>query len=247
MSSNIKDLNPYFLGAIFSVFALLLWYFSCLAIEQTLIPKYWQSIIQFISTLVATGIGAYIAFKYRIYEKNNEVTDKEVESLNNAIITLARQVSLTEGVERKIKGKSGIDEFKRNIRAALSQEQVLINSELKMPQGEVGFVNINTLTFLIKYKNDELIKKIVDCESYVNELLTAIDIHNYYCTNVITDILQKGEASVENLNSQVQGAEKKLLIQVAKTLKLLQDVLIEIQDISKALFPNAIFINFDKV
>lgn len=244
MLSDTKYLTPYIMGVFFSVCVLMLYYFSCLAIEQSLIPKYWQLILQFLTTLVATCIGAYLAFEYRVREKTLEITEKQVESLNNAIIALARQRSVLRGIQRKVEGNSEIEELKSEARIALGQEQILINSELRMPQWGVAYVNINSLTFLIKNRNEELIKKIVDSESGINGFLTKVDIHNYYCTNDIPTMLENNEVPVDVLNSKILSLESSLLMQAKNTLILIEDVLSEIQYISKAQFPNNTFISF---
>lgn len=244
MTSDIKDFYPYFLGALFAAFILILWYFSCLAIEQSLVPKYWQNITQFIATLFATVIGAYLAFKYRTHEKINEITEKQVESLNNAIITLARQSSLIKGVKKKVENKNDIQDFKNDIRENSGQKLVLNKSELRIPEGSVVYININSLTFLIKNKNDDLIKNIVDSESNLNALLTEIDICNYYCNHEIETMLENEKASVKELNSKISEREMSLLQKAEESLCLIEVVLNKIQDISKAQFPNNTFISF---
>lgn len=240
MKTDESYLKPYVAGGFYGLFILMLWYFSCIAIEESLLPKSWDYFLRLVISLVATFVGALLAFQYRAHEKNNEVKGLHVENLNNALVSLARQRSLVQGIKKTVDGRKS--SICRRMENSLGQIHKL---KLTLPLEKVNNVDINSLTFLIKDGLGELIKEIVDSDSCFNELITKIDNINYYYINEILPKLESKKYDIEQLNSEVLNKEDELIIKVESTLNAIEVLLDKLYNEANTLFPNYIFIDFN--
>ncbi|MBU2926356.1 hypothetical protein Q4530_07760 [Colwellia sp. 1_MG-2023] len=237
MQKDNSYATPYLLGILCAFFVLILWYFSCLVIEKEILPNSFDLFIGFIITMVATATGAYLAFSYRTREKKIETKDKEVESLNNALISLARQRSLVQGIQLALKDRIDINNFSERLSKAQGVTQDIVSSNLILPLGKQVYVDINSLTFLIKSNNSSLLKSVIDSENIFNELLTKIDSLNCMQSkskkNNDTVIAPPKNSSEVDINNKVE-----------KVLVDIESVLTELYDEANKLFVGYDFINF---
>jgi hypothetical protein len=187
MQKDNSYATPYLLGILCAFFVLILWYFSCLVIEKEILPNSFDLFIGFIITMVATATGAYLAFSYRTREKKIETKDKEVESLNNALISLARQRSLVQGIQLALKDRIDINSLTFLIKSNNSSLlKSVIDSENIFNELLTKIDSLNCMQSKSKKNNDTVIappknssevdinnkveKVLVDIESVLTEL-----------------------------------------------------------------------------
>jgi len=83
--------NPYFLGVIYAIIALNVWYLSMVAVENQSIPQSYDYIIKVIIGVTSAFFGAYFALKLREYEEDKKEIRQRVNNLNKSLFTLYRQ------------------------------------------------------------------------------------------------------------------------------------------------------------
>ncbi len=70
--------------------SLMIWYFSCLAIDKQLVPGSYEFLASFLSTLTATFVGAFLAFKFNSKLDQKKLEREKVEFLYNKLHAYSR-------------------------------------------------------------------------------------------------------------------------------------------------------------
>ena len=170
--NNRQFYLPYFLGAAFAIQLLLLWYFSCLAIENKVLPTSLDYSFRFFMISLSSFLGVWAAYRFRIHESKAEEVKARMYSLNQTMIAVARQRSIERGLKEKIDKHLVItDELirLRPIRLALA-------SELS--------IDTNSITFAIELGYRNLVVELIDLEHYYYSMIESISIWNGLCDQV---------------------------------------------------------------
>jgi len=100
VGGRLKQYKHEILGFLFGVALLNLWYLSGIAVEERVLPKYYDYVVNIITVTISTALGAYLAFRYNasLEEQKrsiqlNEEKLKEVAKLNRALFNLGRQLN----------------------------------------------------------------------------------------------------------------------------------------------------------
>ena len=70
--------------------SLVIWYFSCLVIDKQLVPSNYEFLARFLSTLTATFVGAFLAFKFNSKLEQKKLEREKLESLYNKLHAYSR-------------------------------------------------------------------------------------------------------------------------------------------------------------
>lgn len=88
----LKNYNydPVVTGVFVGIGSLVIWYFSCLAIDKQLVPGNYEFLAGFLSTLTATFVGAFLAFKFNSKLDQKKLEREKVEFLYNKLHAYSR-------------------------------------------------------------------------------------------------------------------------------------------------------------
>ncbi|WP_237499350.1 hypothetical protein, partial [Pseudomonas edaphica] len=87
---NLRSYDPIWMGILTGLAALILWYFSSLAVEKSITPltdKIWP----FFSAGLGAFSGSYFAYLFRKHEENQANLNKRKSALDACLFTLIRQ------------------------------------------------------------------------------------------------------------------------------------------------------------
>ncbi|WP_370298113.1 hypothetical protein [Pontibacterium sp.] len=170
--------DPLVTGLIVGIGALILWYFSCLAIEQKLIPSNFDHITRFFTILVATLCGAFAAFRFnakleeRKVSRENEVLENEkVAVLNKALLNIALQLNVIGNIKRLLDRYDNIHEHAFKMPAEKN-----FNEKVFVDVNEIALILTGEPMLLmeISVEQDGFIQTIeslkVRHENYINEI-----------------------------------------------------------------------------
>lgn len=153
--------DPVVTGLFAGIGFIVLWYFSSLAIEQRLLPKYFEYIIRFFTVLLASLSGAFAAFRFnaRIEDKKNQrEEDKKVKEkvaiLNRALLNIALQLNAIN-----------------NIKNLLSRYPNIHDQAFKMP-AEMNFnekisVDVNEISLILSDYPQLLMEISVEQDAFI--------------------------------------------------------------------------------
>lgn len=84
----MKNYLPEFLGVLFALLLINAWYLSGIAIEQGVVPLYYEHIIRALTVAGSAGFGATLAFKFknRLEGIKNERIELKEKAQNAAIL-----------------------------------------------------------------------------------------------------------------------------------------------------------------
>lgn len=109
--------DPIITGIFVGLAGLILWYFSTLAITESLTPKWVEPFLDFLTALSGAFAGAYFAFKYghkmELEKRQLEETkkaDNDVAIINRAILNLAIQYNTICNIRHELGKQKNIHE-----------------------------------------------------------------------------------------------------------------------------------------
>lgn len=88
---KLKDYEPEFIGVLFAILLLNVWYLSSFAIETRVIPKSYDYFIDAIIVVSAAFFGSYSAFRFNANKEAKLENQKKIDSLNSTLFRLMRQ------------------------------------------------------------------------------------------------------------------------------------------------------------
>lgn len=111
--------DPIITGLFAAVSALLFWYFSALAIDKEVIPTGASFVLGFISTTLATGIGAFLAYLFskdleskRRDHEESLMMQSRLEQANSVLVELALIANDIENIINTYKSQEKREYFK---------------------------------------------------------------------------------------------------------------------------------------
>lgn len=106
---NLKNYLPEFWGVLFACLLINAWYLSGIAIEQDVVPIYYEHIIRAITVAGSAGFGATLAFKFNnrlegIKNERIELKEKAQNAaiLNKALLNIAMQLNTIGNMKKKL-------------------------------------------------------------------------------------------------------------------------------------------------
>lgn len=84
----MKYYIDYFLGALFALLLIAIWYFSSLAIEEVVLPKQYDFIIQLLTVVIGAFVGALAAFNFNRRINTEKELSERVDKARNTLFKL---------------------------------------------------------------------------------------------------------------------------------------------------------------
>lgn len=179
--NRIKNYSPEIIGILTVLAALNLWYLSSLAIENTILPKSLDYLINASISAVGAFIGAYFAFKLKKNEDDKIVLNTNKDSLDMSLLILARQMNALSNF------KLDLDRFPTPFERAFNLPA------LKPPAYHDLRQNIASLTHLIEHGEVQIILNISIEQERFEQTIHSINIRNeFYVNEVQIAISEKG-------------------------------------------------------
>ncbi|MEZ8827038.1 hypothetical protein AB6E04_22070 [Vibrio amylolyticus] len=176
----MKDYRDYINGALFGLLLLVLWYFSSLVIQNSVIPKSWDYFLRFATNVLGVMLGALLAFKF------NRKLDSERERKNNEISLMLARFVLNRKLHRMKELYEGhLKEWKNNPDAWHAMKPL---QHIEMMEGNVNF---DSLSFLISTNELDLFEAFRAEEKYTKAIAVInerSDFHSDDYQNIFTEL-----------------------------------------------------------
>ena len=244
--AKLKDYQPEFFGVILALLLINVWYLSGVAIENKVLPKDYDFILQGLVTLVAAFGGAYFAFYLRENQDRNIVIEKNISAINTALFTLARQESAIDGIWKSI---CHLEKNKKRTRKL----RVIGVADYKSIK-----LNIDSLSYLISEGHKNLLFELAltqdrfELTTGVLELRNSIHLHEFQPAIFKLGVKSIGEITEEELIEMVGGyiygnlnsATDNLYETVSKCKESLSTIRDDVYSTAITLFPKSRIVYF---
>lgn len=170
--------DPVVTGIFVGIGTLVLWYFSCLVIEEKTYPTYFDHISRFFTVLIATLVGAFAAFRFnasldekKAARENDALIASKVAILNKALLNVALQLNVIGNIEKLLNRYNNIHEHAFKMPAEKN-----FNENISVDINEISLILTNNPQLLmeISVEQDGFIQTIeslkVRHEHFIKEL-----------------------------------------------------------------------------
>ncbi|PMX22448.1 MULTISPECIES: hypothetical protein [unclassified Pseudomonas] len=184
---NLRNYDPIWMGILTGLAALILWYFSSLAIDKSITPttdKIWP----FFSAGLGAFFGSYFAYLFRRHEEKQAKLNKRKSTLEACLFTLTRQYNAMFQMKRTY------DEFPTDIDRAISMPAA------KFPEYKDARIDFESLNFLTELKNvSHLLDLTIEQERFEQTIL-SINIRNDFHLEKLQPALEKHDMNGRELS-----------------------------------------------
>lgn len=174
-----ESYKPEILGLIVGSGALILWYFSSLAIDKAVVPSSFQSIVTICGSAFGAFFGAYCAFKLRQYEESQNKSNKRKAALDSCLFTMARQRNAVSLMKKEYDKYPG--EFAR----------AFLMPAAKPPEYKDVKVNLEDLMFLTNHESVMLLFHLSIEQERFEQVVFAVNNRNTYTVDHLQPALAK--------------------------------------------------------
>jgi len=189
-NSNKENFMPEILGIFVGTGALLLWYFSSLAIDKSVIPSSFQSIFTICGSAFGAFIGAYCAFKLRQLEENQNKHNKRKTALDLCLFTMARQYNAVSLLKRQY------DEYPVKFFRAFNMPA------MKPPEYTDLKVKLDELIFLTSHDQMDFLFHLSIEQERFDQAIFAVALRNDYAIDHLQPELAKHKLNGKDVSSE---------------------------------------------
>ncbi|WP_445363923.1 hypothetical protein ACJJIQ_05200 [Microbulbifer sp. ANSA003] len=132
--SNWKSYRPELLGVLTAVLVLNALYLSGIAVEQAVIPKYYEFAIRAVITVGGVFVGAFLAFKLNIERDKGEEDKKQFREINFALLYILRLKKSVRLIEMDL------EMYESHLAKMLSHHEYPSFEDLKYDLDELKFL-----------------------------------------------------------------------------------------------------------
>lgn len=245
---SLKDYQPEVFGILVALAALNLWYFSGLAIENSIVPKSYDYLIRAFTVAVGAFVGAFAAFGLKRYEENKLSLKQQKAALNASLFVLLRQQNAISCIKRDL------DKYETPFDRALSLPA------FKPPEYSDVRQDIESLHFLIDEHEPQILMELTIEQERFEQTLNAINIRNEFYVNEVQPALsyyalngrplplaEFEEKLGERLFQGAINGAKTMYELVEASDKSLEEKYTELRNIAKNMFPGERFIAWKKM
>lgn len=241
-----ESYTPEILGVLVGTGALMLWYFSSLAIDKVVVPSSFQSMVTICGSAFGAFFGAYCAFKLRQQEENQSKRNKRKTALDLCLFTMVRQHNAVRAMKKQYDEYP--DEFQR----------AFLMPAAKPPEYKDLKVSMDELIFLTDHESiKDLLHLSIEQERF-EQVVFAVNIRNTYAVEYLQPALAKhglngkmvsyeelqealGEVTFKTALSAANKAHE-LLNSAEKSILKMQN---KIHTIAKSIYPEERFLRLE--
>lgn len=175
---NLRSYDPIWMGTLTGLAALILWYFSSLAIDKTIAPttdKIWP----FFSAGIGAFCGSYFAYLFRKYEERQAKLNKRRSSLDACLFALTRQYNAM------FQMKKVFDQYETDFERAFTMRAT------KFPEYKNIQIDFESLNFLPEHKElNHLLALTIEQERF-EQTIVSMEIRNNFHIEKLQPALEK--------------------------------------------------------
>jgi len=180
---------PEILAVVVSFLLLNVWYLASLAVNEKLIPKSYELIINGFILFAATFFGAYVAFKLNENKEINKLESRQKVALDMSIFILIRMI---QGFRSTLKS---IEDYKSVEQRAFSMPA------FKPPDYQDLNFDFNELSFLLQYDSQIVLDLAIEQDRY-KQLFNSINERNKFYLERVEPQLSKNNIRNMKVNEQ---------------------------------------------
>ncbi|MNG93142.1 hypothetical protein D3C77_407570 [compost metagenome] len=174
----MKNHLPEFLGVLFALLIINAWYLSGIAIEEGVVPIYYDHIIRILTVAGSAAFGATLAFKFnhRLEDiKNARAALKEKAQnsavLNKALLNIAMQLNTIDNMKKKLSKYNTIHE-----------KAFAMNAEKNFRENAI--VDINEIALILTSKPQLLLEINNEQDGYL-QTIESFKVRNEHYLNIL--------------------------------------------------------------
>ncbi|MCF5142823.1 hypothetical protein GIW41_28105 [Pseudomonas sp. PA-6-1D] len=175
---NLRSYDPIWMGILTGLAALILWYFSSLAVEKSITPltdKIWP----FFSAGLGAFSGSYFAYLFRKHEENQANLNKRKSALDACLFTLIRQYNAMYQMKKLF------DQYELDFDRAFSMQAI------KFPEYKDVRIDFNGLNFFSEANEiGHLLALTIEQERF-DQTIISMDLRNNFHVNTLQPALEK--------------------------------------------------------
>lgn len=238
-----KTFTPIIHGVISGALALNLWYLSSVAIDKNVTPSDYSKVIDVSLVL----IGAFIAYLFRLIEKNLKEKRDQKAVLNKALATYLRQIQILSELK---------DDFKDH-KDKHDEKRALETIPYELPEYSGVKQDIEQLDFLIEMQHADTYLQVSISQEAFDQVINAVKARSAFFDNhVIPGLIKVDEQglvpNIKNLREALGMEKFKRLVHLTNEMytsldhnaNVLNKNIDRLFCCSKSIFPDHAFIYF---
>ncbi|NVZ52771.1 hypothetical protein HX792_20670 [Pseudomonas sp. B6002] len=183
---NLRSYDPIWMGTLTGLAALILWYFSSLAIEKSITPSA-DKIWPFISAGLGAFSGSYFAYLFRKHEEKQASKNKIKLALDACLFTSIRQYNAMYQM------KNYFDHYPGDLDQAFSM------SAVKFPDYKDARIDFDSLNFLNDFDEiSHLIDLTIEQERF-EQTIVSMEMRNSFHAEKLQPALEKHDINGREL------------------------------------------------
>ncbi|WP_158653312.1 hypothetical protein [Aeromonas veronii] len=239
--------DPVITGLVVGLGALMLWYYSSLAIENKTVPVYLDYIMKFISVLIATLVGAFSAFIFNRKIEDGRQNKVLIENLRHANFLIAVKLNQLRVLKLRYLDPYEHHELRWGVMKACPE----VNEKTSIDFSNLSVVHDKHPLLLMKIELAE--------ESYklsIQALNSRSVLHTDQLQPAQAEYLKKtnshdsyqafSEQIDDTLLKKMEAATDNCYMIIPKTIELLIENQKEMLDAARNMFPNIEFFDHNK-
>jgi hypothetical protein len=175
---KLRDYDPIWMGVLTGLAALVLWYFSSLAIDKAITPST-DKIWPFFSAGLGAFSGSYFAYLFRKHEEEQAKLKKRKISLDTCLFTSFRQYNAMLQI------KNCFDGFDTDL------EQAFTMQAFKFPDYKDVRIDFDSLNFLIDLGEVEHLLDLTTEQERFEQAVASMEMRNNFHAEHLQPALEK--------------------------------------------------------
>ncbi|OCW24993.1 hypothetical protein BB029_12060 [Pseudomonas sp. S3E12] len=242
MMKNLRSYDPIWMGVLTGLAALILWYFSSIAIEKSITPvtdKVWP----FFSAGLGAFFGSYFAYLFRKHEEQQAKLKKRKSSLDACLFTLIRQYNAMFQMKK---------EFEKH---ATILDRAFSMQAMKFPEYKDARIDFENLSFLTEINEiNQLLELTIEQERF-EQTIISMEIRNNFHIEKLQPAIEKTNINGRELPlEEIERLLGRLIFHTAinsatqtytllcKNLDSNHELHQKTWNIAKRIFPNQVFL-----
>lgn len=181
---NLRSYDPIWMGILTGLAALILWYFSSLAIEKSITPvtdKVWP----FFSAGLGAFFGSYFAYMFRKHEEKQAKFNKRKIALDACLFTSLRQYNAMHQM------KMAFDPHPTDF------DRAFLMPALKFPNYKDARIDFDSLNFLTEINETSHLLDLTIEQERFEQVIVSMEIRNSFHSDKLQPAIEK-----HNINGQ---------------------------------------------
>tara|TARA_R100000935_G_C2828471_1_gene163641 strand:- start:329 stop:1150 length:822 start_codon:yes stop_codon:yes gene_type:complete len=192
---KIRYYVPELVGIFTGLLALNLWYFSSLAVTDSIAPRSYEYLVQAVIIAIGAFIGSWSAVKLNESKEASESYRRRKEALNQAIFVIARQMNAVQLIKRDIQ------QYREGVERAfnLPPQKPPVYSDLRQ--------DISSLSFILETDAPQLLLELTVEQERFDQAIESINVRNeFYVHQVQPAVSQQGLPSLRMTRQKLKDA-----------------------------------------